>query len=414
MRKMKKFVAVGLSAMMLAGTLAACGEKDDTTTAPKGSEDKGQEQTTTTDVELLVWGPQEEQDFLKKQCEAFNEAHPEWNIKFTYGVCSEGKAKDVVTKDLDAAGDVFYYANDQMNVLVDAGAVAEFAGTYKDQIAAANDDAFMNTVTYDGKVYGVPFTSNVWFMYYDKSVFSEEDVKSLETMLEKGKVFFPIKNSWCLPAFYLANGSLFGDAGMDASKGVSFGDEMGVATTKYLAELLKNPNFSGGDMGIDPLNQGYNAVFSGSWDANNVKELLGDNMGVAVAPTITVNGVTSNMRPYGGSKCIGVNTKTAERGNQAPATALAVYLGSEEVQKARYEARQINPTISSITTGSDVATVELEQMTKSFPQPMIKEMNDVWGPFGTMGEELLNGDVNDGNAEEKTKTMAENMVGAGL
>ena len=156
---MKKFVAVGLSAMMLAGTLAACGEKDDTTTAPKGSEDKGQEQTTTTDVELLVWGPQEEQDFLKTQCDAFNAAHPEWNIKFTYGVCSEGEAKDVVTKDLDAAGDVFYYANDQMNVLVDAGAVAEFAGTYKDQIAAANDDAFMNTVTYDGKVYGVPFTS---------------------------------------------------------------------------------------------------------------------------------------------------------------------------------------------------------------------------------------------------------------
>ena len=413
---MKKFVAVSLSAMMLAGALAACGEKEDstTTTAGGGSSSAGEKTETVTDVNLLVWGPQEEQDFLKTQCDAFNAAHPEWNITFTYGVCSEGDAKDTVTQDLDAAADVFYYANDQMNVLVSAGAVAEFAGTYKDQIAAVNDEGFMNTVTYDGKVYGVPFTSNTWFMYYDKSVFSEEDVKSLETMLEKGKVWFPLKNSWCSPAFYLANGTLFGEAGNDATAGVSFADEMGVATTKYLAELVKNPNFGGGDMGIDFLTQGYNAVFSGSWDANNVKDILGDNMGVAVAPTVTINGVTNNLRPYGGSKCIGVNSKTSERGNQAPATALAVFLGSEEVQQARYDARQINPTIATVTTGSDVATVEIAQMALSFPQPMIPEMNNVWTPFGTMGEELLNGDVNDGNAEEKTVKMAENMVASGL
>ena len=411
---MKKFVAVSLSAMMLAGAFTACGEKNESTTTAGQPSGGDKEATTVTDVSLLVWAPTEEQEFLKTQCEAFNAAHPEWNITFTYGVCSEGDAKDTVTQDLDAAADVFYFANDQMNVLVTAGAVTEFAGTYKDQIAAVNDEGFMNTVTYDGKVYGVPFTSNTYFMYYDKSVFSEEDVKSLETMLEKGKVWFPLKNSWCTPAFYLANGTLFGEAGNDASAGVSFSDEMGVATTKYLAELVKNPNFGGGDMGIDPLNQGYNAVFSGSWDANNVKDLLGDNMGVAVAPTVTINGVTNNLRPYGGSKCIGVNTKTAERGNQAAATALAVYLGSEEVQQARYDARQINPTIATVTTGSDIATVEIEQMTLSFPQPMIPEMNNVWTPFQTMGEELLNGDVNDGNAEDKTVKMAENMVASGL
>ena len=49
-------------------------------------------------------------------------------------------------------------------------------------------------------------------MYYDKSVFSEEDVKNLDTMLEKGVVSFPFTNSWYLPAFYVGNGcTLFGD-----------------------------------------------------------------------------------------------------------------------------------------------------------------------------------------------------------
>ena len=109
MRKMKKFVAVGLSAMMLAGTFVACGEKEDSTTTAKqnnGSEANGGT-VEATDVKLTVWGPQEEQEFLKTQCKAFDEAHAEWNIEFTYGVCSEGDAKDTVTKDLDAAADVF-------------------------------------------------------------------------------------------------------------------------------------------------------------------------------------------------------------------------------------------------------------------------------------------------------------------
>lgn len=405
---MKKFVAVGLSAMMLAGTFAACGEKEDSTTTTAGS--------TSGDggIDLVVWAPEEEQDFLKTQCEAFNAAHPEWDITFEYGVCGEGDAGKEVTKDIDAAADVFYFANDQIYTLASAGALAEFAGTYKDQIVAVNNEGFMNTVTYDGKVYGVPFASNTWFMYYDKSVFTEEDVKSLETMLEKGKVWFPIENSWYLPAFYLANGTLFGEAGNDASAGVSFADEMGVATTKYLTELVKNPNFKGGADGIDPLNQGYSAIFSGSWDANNVKGILGDNMGVAVAPTVTINGVTSQMRPYGGSKCIGVNAKTAEKGNQAAATALAIYLGSEEVQQARYDARQINPTIETVTTSSDVAAVEIQQMALSFPQPMIPEMGNVWDIVTTMGSELNNNEVTDENAEEKTKQMVESMVGSGL
>ena len=58
------------------------------------------------------------------------------------------------------------------------------------------------TVTYDGDIYAVPYTSNTWFMYYDKRVFSEDDVKSLDTMLEKGKVSFPLSNSWYIQAFY--------------------------------------------------------------------------------------------------------------------------------------------------------------------------------------------------------------------
>ena len=33
--------------------------------------------------------------------------------------------------------------------------------------------------------YAVPFTPNSWFMYYDKSMYTEEEGKSLDTMMAK-------------------------------------------------------------------------------------------------------------------------------------------------------------------------------------------------------------------------------------
>ena len=48
---------------------------------------------------------------------------------------------------------------------------------------STNSSAIVDSVSVDGSVYGVPFTTNTWFMFYDKSKFSESDIKSLDTML---------------------------------------------------------------------------------------------------------------------------------------------------------------------------------------------------------------------------------------
>ena len=56
----------------------------------------------------------------------------------------------------------------------------------------------------DGKMYGVPYTDNTWFMYYDKSTFSEDDIKSLDTMVSKAVVAFPLNDSWYIGASTMA------------------------------------------------------------------------------------------------------------------------------------------------------------------------------------------------------------------
>ena len=77
----------------------------------------------------------------------------------------------------------------------------------------------------------------------DSTVFTAEDVVSLDAMLAKGKVAFPLSDAEYLAAFYVANGGTFFGDGTNAALGIDFAGEKGIAVTKYLAQLMKNPNF---------------------------------------------------------------------------------------------------------------------------------------------------------------------------
>ncbi len=138
------------------------------------------------------------------------------------------------------------FANDQLEPLVKANAIAKLGGEAADYVKTSNSEAMAATVTYDGDIYAVPYTSNTWFMYYDKRVFSEDDVKSLDTMLTKGKVSFPFDNGWYLNAFYAANGcTIFGD-GTDKAAGYDFSGDKAVAVTNYIVDLFANPELRNG------------------------------------------------------------------------------------------------------------------------------------------------------------------------
>ena len=412
----KKVLAMLLATTMVATAFAGCGSKEETS---------GEATTTETDAEgeeaitatITVWGPQEDQsedngNWLKTECEAFAAEHPEWNLTFEYGVCSEGDAKTNVGTDPTAAADVYMFANDQIPDLLAANGIAELGGSTVDQIKSQNSETMVNTVTYDGGVYGVPFTSNTWFMYYDKSVFTEDDVKNLDTMLEKGVVSFPLSNSWYIASFYVANGcTLFGADGTDEAAGFDFSGDKAAAVTNYLVDLAANPNFKNDaeGSGIAGLADGsVNAIFSGSWDYDNVKEALGDNMGIAAAPTFTVDGKEAQMKAFAGSKAIGVNPNA-----EYPqiAVALAAYLGSADAQKAHLEMRNILPTDGSVdVSGNELAEAVAVVLDKaSTVQPLVSTMGQYWTPAQTMGEELVNGSVTHDNAAEKTEAMNEAM-----
>ena len=404
MTYMKKILGVTAAVAMLLGA-SACGSSNNGGTAAK----------STQAIKLTVWGPSEDQaksdSWLPTMEKQFEKAHPEYKITWKNAVVSEGDAGTTVKQDPSAAADVYMFANDQLGTLIDAQAIGEVSDDAKAQIKKQDDDAIIKSVTgTDGKIYGVPFTGNTYFMYYNKSKFSSDDIKSLDTMLQKGKVSFNLGNSWYLPAFYTGAGmTLFGKDAATAKDGIKMDSAAATDVTKYLVDLVKNPNFvvdNDEGAGLAALQNGtVDAIFSGTWSASDVKKALGDNYAAAQLPSFTTSGgETYQMKAFYGSKAIAYNPNS--KAPQAAAE-FATYLGSTEAQKAHYTMRQIVPTDKSLasTYKNDPAAVAQNDTiaNTSTLQPTIAAMGNFWDPCKTFGTAIVNGDVNAGNAQAKAQ-----------
>ena len=405
MTNMKKILSVTAAAAMLLG-VSACGSNNNNGgTAAKG----------TQSIKLTVWGPSEDQaksdSWLPTMEKQFAKAHPEYKITWKNAVVSEGDAGKTVKQDPSAAADVYMFANDQLGTLIDAQAIGEVSDDAKAQIKKQDDDAIIKSVTgTDGKIYGVPFTGNTYFMYYNKSKFSSDDIKSLDTMLQKGKVSFNLGNSWYLPAFYTGAGmTLFGKDAATAKDGIKMDSAAATDVTKYLVDLVKNPNFvvdNDEGAGLAALQNGtVDAIFSGTWSASDVKKALGNNYAAAQLPSFTTSGgSTYQMKAFYGSKAVGYNPNS--KVPQAAAE-FATYLGSSEAQKAHYTMRQIVPTDKSLasTYKNDPAAVAQNDTiaNTSTLQPTIAQMGNFWDPCKNFGTAIVNGDVNSGNAQAKAQ-----------
>ncbi len=395
---MKKIIAL-LLVLVMAMSLMACGPK-------------------TESITLKVWAPQEDQvdanSWLPQVQAKFEAAHPEYKITWKNEVCPEGDASKMVTQDVEAAADVYMFANDQLGTLINAGAIAKLGGTYLEQVQKDVSATYVGTVTSpDGGVYGFPVAPNTWFMYYNKDLLSAEDVKSLEACLAKGVVAFAVKDSWYLPAFFFANGcTLFGEAGVDAAAGVDFGGQKGYDAMAKVVDLVNNePNFKvdGDGFGNSGLKDGsVAAYFSGSWDYAGLYEALGDKLGAVAPPTININGEAKQLKAYASSKAVAVNPNAK---NQKAAMEFAAFLASADSQLLRFQLRGITPAVTSLAESADVAAsivAQAESATMagaSFPQPSIAEMNDVWTPVADMGTAIANKTVTADNVQEQVDAM---------
>ncbi|NLC33589.1 MAG: extracellular solute-binding protein [Clostridiales bacterium] len=345
-------------------------------------------------IKLKLWGSQEDQAMLQEMVEGFKAANTDKEFDIELGVVGEPDARAKYLEDPEAAADVFACPNDQIVDLVNAGALYEVT-INKDAIIDANVAGSIEAATVDGELYAYPMTAdNGYFMYYDKSVISPEQAKSLDAMLEAAqtagkKVFMDVSNGWYIASFFLgAGGKLTVEDGLQKS---DFNNEKGLAAAEAIKAFTANEAFLTGDDAIltGGIGDTIAAGVSGAWNANAIQEKLGDNYAAAKLPTFTLNGEQVQMSSFAGFKLVGVSSLTEY---PEEAMALAQYLTNEENQLKRFEMRGMGP--SNIKVGESDAVQANEALAAladqaNYAYSQKEVLGNYWTPaeaFGTTME----------------------------
>ncbi len=398
---MKKLLSTLIASLMLLSVSACSPSSNNSTTT---------ETKTGDTVSLTVWGSQEEQAVLQGMVDEFIQAHPEtkWDIKL--GVVSEADAKTRYLEDPAAAADVFAFANDQINDLVGTGALYKVTRN-AEEIKSRNSEGSIEGASYDGQLYGYPMTAdNGYFLYYDSSVFTEEDVKSLDAMLAKAaaankKVFMDVSNGWYIASFFLGNGGTLTIE--DGVQVTNFNNEKGLETAEAIKAFTADPAFLTGDDSIFVAGMGDTiaAGVSGTWNAAAIKEALGDNYAATKLPEFTTKSGLVQMGSFVGYKVLGVNSQTKY---PEQAMDLADFLTNEDNQKKRFEARQLLPSninaASMPEVSEDVAIAAL-QAQNPFGTSQKNVLGTYWAPAEAFGATMEAKDYS-----TDLKTLLDTMV----
>ncbi len=361
-------------------------------------------------VTLKVWGSQDDQAMLQEMTDAFKAANPDKTYDITFGVVGEPDAKTKYLEDPEAAADVFAFANDQLYDLLSADALYEVT-LNKDEIVAANVAGAIEAASSGDHLYAYPMTAdNGYFLYYDKSVISDEQVKTLDGILEAAKAadkkfFMDVSNGWYIASFFLAGGKL----GLDENgkQTCDFNNEAGVAAGEAIKALTAHEAFLTGDDAILTGGMGDTiaAGVSGTWNADAIKEKLGDNYAATKLPTYTANGEQVQMGSFAGFKLVGVNTMTMF---PEDAMALAQWLTNEENQLKRFEMRAMGPSNIKVSESDAVQANEALAALALQAQFAVSQkdvLGNYWSPAEAFGTTMEAKDYT-----KDVKTLLDEMV----
>ena len=395
-----RILSLVIALLMLVTVFAACNKDNNDNNVQPGEKKK---------VTLTVWGSQEDQEMLKEMCAAFAAANPDKEYKFLFGVQGEGDAADKVLNDVTSGPDVFSFASDQINKLIAGGALARLGGDYetfvKTNNSATSVDAATATVGGENRLYAYPMTEdNTLFLYYDKSVIGDDQVDTLDELLDAAhaagkKVHFKLNDDgWYLSSFFFAYPELgyevsYNESMTETGVSINYNNAQGLAVMKALVKYVNHPALviqtddSKLIAGFTPTAEGKveaAAGVSGTWNAKAVSELLGDNMGVAKLPTVEIDGQQKQLTTYMGCKLIGVNGYSQ---NKAEAHKLAAWLTNEQNQLKRFETRGFGPSNKNVAASEAVANnpvIAAVMQQAKFSRAQKSVPGNYWTPMGAL------------------------------
>lgn len=372
-------------------------------------------------VNLTVWGAAEDEELLRQIIDKFEEAYSgQADFAITFQPQSESSCTNALMGDLENGADVFAFADDQLNTLVAAGALDPVENA--ESVRQSNLPEAVAAASVDDTLYALPLTAdNGYFLYYDKEYFTQEDIRSLDRMLdiaaEHGK---KVSMEWS-SGWYVY--SLFGNTGLTVGlnpDGITNyctwnsteGKIKGTDVAQAMLDIAGHPGFvSTDDAGFLAGVQDGTIIagVNGVWNAVAVEEAWGSGYGASKLPTYTCGGQEVQMASFSGYKLIGVNSYSAHK---MWAARLAEWITSEENQKLRFAQRGQGPSNIVAASSEEVQSAPaiaalLEQSEFSYIQ---RVGGNYWDPVAAFTAEILAGNPSGKSLQDHLDTMVEGIT----
>lgn len=391
----KRFWLGGLVLGVSAIALAGCGNKSDDQSA---SSDTNSSQVKG---DIKLWVDTEHIAAIKGQVSKFEKANPDVKVKIKTG--SSADALKDVSKDPEKAADVFMMPHDQIGQMAEAGLLYPIGKKQVATIKKNNVDSAIQGVTWKNKVYGYPYGIESQVLYYNKSKLSENDVKSWDSLTQKGKLganFAENGANYTFAPLFMSNGDvLYGENGEDL-KGTNFNNQNGVEVLSWIAKQKSNPGVvQTNAAALANLQSGkIDAFLSGPWSKNDVKKALGDKMAVAAYPTVNFGSGEKQMKAFLGVKVYGVNQQTK---SPLASMALANYLSNEKTQEIEFKKNGVVPSNKRAQEATNVKTdavaksvMAMSDNDHSVVMPKLPEMTTFWPPMDSLINDVYKGKIN--------------------
>lgn len=260
-----------------------------------------------------IWSADSEANKIPylKTLEEFQKAYPWIKLEANQEEANQWKDKGETLAQSDLLPDVFYWnAGGILKALVDSGDVMDMTPYLTDDIMARIEGGTLTDMTFDGKVYQLPYTKAVSMLYCNTELFEKYDVKIPETweeLLQAVEAFkkagvTPMavggKDQWptnmyvdiialrfagdavCRAAYYKTEGATFKTEGMEA----------GLAAFQQLVEMGAFPadavSLSRDESEIPYFNGEIPMYVHGQWFAGSLSKEMQQKVKAVVFPAV--------------------------------------------------------------------------------------------------------------------------------
>ena len=388
---MRKHIGVGALALAAVVVLAGCSA---------GAQDGGDDAASGDGAELVIWTDAEREAAITAAAEAFEE---ETGAKVTLVQKNfEDLRNDFIAQVPTGEGpDITVGAHDWLGALVAAGVVDTIDLGDK---ASEFEQVALDAMTYDGQLYALPYSLETIALIQNTDLVGAEAPATWDDLIAKGVAagterpvvintagetgdgytMYGLQTSFGAPVFVQDDtGSYTTEVGMGGAPGEAFATWLGANGangTGYISTTIdydiNNELFASGKAPY---------TIQGPWAISAF-----DGVNVAVNPIPSAGGQPA--APFVGVQGFYLSSKS--KNALLAQEFLTNYLGTEDAQRALYEADPRIPAWTSLAeeVSSDPITAGFVASAQNgVPMPSIPEMGSVWDLWNAAQAQIING-----------------------